>query len=66
MLFILQKKYYKYIFISLLLTTFAVHSSFAEKLPENFVYLKDIDPTIIENLRYYSTKNFCGKVIDGY
>ncbi|MCC8397740.1 MAG: M15 family metallopeptidase [Rickettsia endosymbiont of Labidopullus appendiculatus] len=67
MFFILQKKYYKYIFISLLLIILnTVHSSFAAKLPENFVYLKDINPTIIENLRYYSTKNFCGKVIDGY
>ncbi|MDR0296856.1 MAG: M15 family metallopeptidase [Rickettsia sp.] len=66
MFFILQKKYYKYIFISLLLITFTVHPSFAAKLPENFVYLKDINPTIIENLRYYSSKNFCGKVIDGY
>lgn len=67
MFVILQKKYCKYVFISLLLITLnTVNSSFAAKLPENFVYLKDINPTIIENLRYYSNKNFCGKVIDGY
>lgn len=35
-------------------------------LPDEFVYLKDIDPTIIEDLRYYSNENFIGRKIDGY
>ncbi|RYE06565.1 MAG: peptidase M15 [Rickettsiaceae bacterium] len=35
-------------------------------LPEGFVYLKDIDPTIIENLRYCESENFVGQKIKGY
>lgn len=36
------------------------------KLPENFVYLSDIDASIKSELRYFSTNNFIGKPIDGY
>jgi D-alanyl-D-alanine dipeptidase len=35
-------------------------------LPNGFVYLNDIDPTIVQNLRYYTEDNFIGKRIDGY
>ena len=35
-------------------------------LPDGFVYLDDIAPGIIVDLRYYSVKNFVGKRIDGY
>ena len=35
-------------------------------LPEGFVYLKEVNPTIIENLRYFSNENFIGRKIDGY
>ncbi|XVN41552.1 MAG: M15 family metallopeptidase [Rickettsia endosymbiont of Argas persicus] len=41
-------------------------SAYASTLPKGFVYLKDIDPTIIQSIRYYSDKNFVGKIIDGY
>jgi zinc D-Ala-D-Ala dipeptidase len=33
---------------------------------KGFVYLHEIDPTILVSLRYYSNENFVGKVIDGY
>lgn len=36
------------------------------QLPEGFVYVKDVIPDIKVELRYYSTNNFVGKVIDGY
>ncbi|WP_052458489.1 M15 family metallopeptidase [Rickettsia asembonensis] len=39
---------------------------YAKSLPKGFVYLKDIDPTIIQNMRYYSDENFVGKKVDGY
>ena len=39
-------------------------SAFA--LPTGFVYLKDIDPTIIEHLYYNTEENFIGTKIDGY
>lgn len=31
-----------------------------------FVYLKDIDPTILQEIRYYSNHNFVGRRISGY
>lgn len=35
-------------------------------LPEGFVYVDEIDPTIISNLRYLTTENFVGQVLPGY
>lgn len=35
-------------------------------LPKGFVYLKDIEPSIIEDMRYASSDNFVGRVIHGY
>ena len=35
-------------------------------LPENFVYLSDIDHTILQDIRYASELNFVGTKIDGY
>jgi len=38
----------------------------ANQLPNGFVYLKDIDPTIIQDMRYATDHNFIGHPIDGY
>lgn len=35
-------------------------------LPEGFVFLKDIDPTILENPRYFGSENFTSKPVPGY
>ena len=35
-------------------------------LPEGFVYVKDLIPEVIEYLRYGTTENFVGKVVNGY
>lgn len=35
-------------------------------LPEGFVFLSDVDPTIIENVRYATDENFLGRVVPGY
>ena len=35
-------------------------------LPDDFIYLKDIDNEIIVDLKYYSKSNFTGKFVDGY
>lgn len=35
-------------------------------LPAGFVYLNTVDPTIAVELRYASTENFTGEVVDGY
>ena len=39
---------------------------FKNNLEEGFVYLKEIDDSIIVNLKYYSNQNFTGKFVDGY
>tara|TARA_R110002072_G_scaffold2447_1_gene20258 strand:- start:501 stop:1169 length:669 start_codon:yes stop_codon:yes gene_type:complete len=40
--------------------------NFAQKLPNGFVYLEDVDASIQKELRYLSNNNFIGKKIDGY
>jgi zinc D-Ala-D-Ala dipeptidase len=35
-------------------------------LPKGFVYLRDIDPTIVQDLRYAGPHNFVGRPIRGY
>ncbi|MDQ2994225.1 MAG: M15 family metallopeptidase, partial [Pseudomonadota bacterium] len=38
----------------------------ANSLPKDFVYLSDIDPTIVQEIRYSGNHNFVGRPIDGY
>jgi len=33
---------------------------------KGFVYLHEVDPTILVSLRYYSNENFVGKTVEGY
>ena len=35
-------------------------------LPGGFVYLRDIDPTIIQDIRYAGVNNFIGRPLAGY
>jgi D-alanyl-D-alanine dipeptidase len=35
-------------------------------LPRGFVYLRDIDPTIVQDIRYAGAHNFVGRPISGY
>ena len=37
-----------------------------EGMPEGFVYLRDIDPTIQQDMRYAGSKNFTGRPAPGY
>ena len=36
------------------------------ELPNGFIYLSDVDPSIIPDIRYYGSHNFVGRRIDGY
>ncbi|MFI6877670.1 M15 family metallopeptidase [Streptomyces sp. NPDC050400] len=36
------------------------------KAPKEFVALSDVDPTIIQEMRYFTEHNFVGEPIDGY
>jgi D-alanyl-D-alanine dipeptidase len=40
--------------------------AFAAQLPEGFVYLRDIDPTILQDMRYAGADNFTGAPVPGY
>jgi zinc D-Ala-D-Ala dipeptidase len=50
-------------------TFFAVNLAFgaaAEALPEGFVYLRDVAPSIRQDIRYATASNFTGKPVPGY
>ena len=38
----------------------------ASEMPEGFVYLRDIDPTILQDMRYAGPGNFTGARVPGY
>jgi D-alanyl-D-alanine dipeptidase len=38
----------------------------AQQLPAGFVYLRDVDATIIQDIRYASANNFVGRPLAGY
>ncbi|WP_456670722.1 M15 family metallopeptidase [Bradyrhizobium sp. USDA 3240] len=44
----------------------AISSAFAQGLPGGFVFLREIDPTIIQDIRYATSNNFMGRPIAGY
>ena len=46
-----------------LLTTAAAQ---AQTLPGDFVFLRDIDPTILQDIRYAGPNNFVGRRLSGY
>lgn len=45
---------------------FIVQSGYSQTLPEGFVYIKNVIPSIELELRYFGHDNFIGKPIDGY
>ena len=50
-----------------LITAGAVGTAFGDDgMPEDFVYLRDIDPTIEQDMRYAGPDNFTGKPVPGY
>lgn len=49
--------------ISIVLPGFAIAGS---ALPKGFVYLRDIDPAIVQDIRYAGYHNFVGRPIRGY
>jgi D-alanyl-D-alanine dipeptidase len=44
----------------------AVTSAAAQALPDDFVYLRDIAPTIRQDIRYAGVNNFVGRALAGY
>lgn len=38
----------------------------AQPLPADFIHLRDLDPTIVQDMRYATANNFVGRVLNGY
>ncbi|MEK9282482.1 MULTISPECIES: M15 family metallopeptidase [unclassified Bradyrhizobium] len=52
--------------LTALLAAITISAAHAQSLPGGFVYLRDIDPTIIQDIRYASANNFVGRPLNGY
>ena len=54
--------------LTMVLCTLAGQTAYAhaQPLPADFVYLRDIDPTIIQDIRYATSNNFTGHRLAGY
>jgi zinc D-Ala-D-Ala dipeptidase len=60
-----MKKFYRA--ITICGAIFAAATSYAEgNLPQDFVYLRQIDPSIRQDMRYVTAHNFVGSPIRGY
>jgi zinc D-Ala-D-Ala dipeptidase len=54
-------------FASILLTAMELAApAHAQSLPGGFVYLRDVDPSIIQDIRYAGSNNFVGRPLAGY
>jgi len=49
-----------------ILATVCASDAAAQALPGGFVYLRDVDPTIIQDIRYAGSNNFVGRPLAGY
>ena len=52
--------------VALIITLLPASALAGSALPEGFVYLRDIDPTIVQDIRYAGSHNFVGRPITGY
>ena len=50
----------------LIIVTLPAPALAGSALPKGFVYLRDIDPTIVQDIRYAGSHNFVGRPIRGY
>lgn len=52
--------------LAILFCNAVITTANAYSLPHNFVYLSDVDPTIVQEMRYAGYHNFLGRPIKGY
>jgi D-alanyl-D-alanine dipeptidase len=50
----------------LIMMNLAVPALAGSALPKGFVYLRDVDPTVVQDIRYAGSHNFVGRPIKGY
>ncbi|MCD8490881.1 MAG: hypothetical protein LRY51_02725 [Geovibrio sp.] len=48
------------------LFVFALVSQAYAELPKGFVYLSDVNSSVVQEIRYHSSHNFVGTRVDGY
>ena len=54
-------------FTRILLTALALANPVsAQRPPGGFVFLRDIDPSILQDIRYAGANNFVGRTLSGY
>ncbi len=61
-----SQKFRFFLTLFLLCAIFFCASANSYALPEGFVYLEDVAPGIVIDLRYAGDNNFIGRPIDGY
>src|ERR1700730_2343924 len=52
--------------VTALVIAASISQAHAQALPGGFAYLRDIDPTIIQDIRYAGSNNFVGRPLAGY
>src|SRR3954447_25074786 len=52
--------------LAALLAVGTISTAHAQSLPGGFVYLRDIDPSIVQDIRYATSNNFVGRPLAGY
>lgn len=52
--------------LTVLLAAATISAACAQSLPGGFVYLRDVDPSIIQDIRYATPNNFVGRPLAGY
>jgi len=52
--------------LTALLAVASIPSVHAQSLPGGFVFLRDVDPSIIQDIRYATANNFVGRPLAGY
>jgi D-alanyl-D-alanine dipeptidase len=60
----LQLRIRPLLFVALLLGATSAHAR--DRLPPGFVYLHDVDPSIVQDIRYATDDNFTGRPLPGY
>ncbi len=50
----------------MLLVVGSISSACAQALPGDFAYLRDVDPSIVQDIRYAGANNFVGRPLAGY
>jgi len=52
--------------IAAIAISFSIATGSAADMPQGFVYLRDVDPTIQQDMRYAGSANFVGHTVPGY